>query len=208
MDADLLKIAIAVAVLLAGFAMMVVLLHGKGRKRFDRLSPAFELGTSKPTGFLGSAVGGLYRGYSCRYQIQYASQYDRGGAILQVSVTSPHQWSAELEKPGSRLLARFGLVQDLECGDADLDQHFRFAARDEGIVKPLFGNESVLAAMHLLAAGENFDNIHVRADRVDVKWSPREPQLDEDSEVLRGRLEYVTAFVVACGYPPSLPPTQ
>jgi len=207
MDSEFVKIALVVGALTGGLALMLFLLVNKGRKRADRLAPAFELGTARPAGVLGSALDGLYRGYSCRYQIRYPSQYDRGGANLKLAVTSPHQWKAEVEKPGARFLARFGLIDDLEIGDRELDEHFRFAAKEAGSLRSLFGAESVLDAMHILAASENFEGVHVRQERVDVTWSPRTSHLDEDSEVLRTRLELVTALVVACGYPPAQPPT-
>ncbi len=205
MDSEYLELALGVAVLVTGLAVVLAILGGKSRRRADRLAPAFELGTACPTGFLGSAVAGIYRGYSCRYQIQYASQYDRGGGSVRLSVSSPHQWSAEINKPGTRLLSRFGLLQDLDVGDRELDEHLRFAASEEGELRTLFASETVLNAMHVLGASENFESIHVRADRVDVKWSPRMPKLDEDPEVLRNRLDFVSELVMASGYPPSSP---
>ena len=203
MDPEFVKIAVGVAVLIGGLALMLILLLGKGRKRAEQLAPAFELGTARPTGILGSALAGLYQGYSCRYQIQYPSQYDRGGAALQLAVTSPHQWTAEVEKPGARLLSKFRLIQDLEIGDRELDEHLRFAGKDEGSLRSLFGAESVLDAMHILAASENFESIHVHPEKVAIRWSPRMPQLDENADVLRSRLELVTALIAACGYPPT-----
>jgi len=202
MDAEFVKLALVVAILAGGLAVALFLLVKKGRQRAERLGVAFELGTSRPAGVLGSAVDGLYRGFSCRYQIQYPSQYDRGGANLRFTVTSPHQWSAEVSKPGTRMLAKFGLLQDFEIGDRELDEHFRFAADEEGSLRTVFSSEAVRDAMHVLTASENFESVHVRPERVDVKWSPRMPRLDEEPETLRTRLEYVTALVVACGYPP------
>jgi len=203
MDIELFKLAFAVAFLAGGLAVVLFLLVRKGRKRAEKMGVAFELGTSKPAGVLGSAVDGLYRGYSCRYQIQYPSQYDRGGATLRFAVTSPHQWSAELSKPGTRVLAKFGLLKDFDIGDRELDEHFRFAAKEEETLRSIFGIEAVRDAMHVLAAVENFESVHVRPERIDVRWSPRVPQLDEDPETLRDRLENLTAFTLACGYPPA-----
>ena len=114
-----------------GLAVALFMLVKKGRQRAEKLGVAFDLGTSKPAGVLGSAVDGLYSGYSCRYQIQYPSQYDRGGATLRFAITSPHQWSAEVTKPGTRMLAKFGLLKDFEIGDRELDEHFRFTADEE-----------------------------------------------------------------------------
>ena len=202
MDTEIAKLAFVVAALAGGLTIVLFLLVSRGRQRAEKMGVAFDLGTSKPAGFLGTAVGGIYRGYSCRYQIQYPSQYDRGGSILRFAVTSPHQWSAEVAKPGTRIFTKFGLLKDFEIGDRELDEHFRFTADDEENLRSTFGAETVRDAMHVLTASENFENIRVRSERVDVKWSPRAPQLDEDPETLRARLESVTALVLACGYPP------
>jgi len=204
MDPDVLKIVIGAAVLTIGLSIMVVVLRSKGRHRLERLGPAFELGTSCAVGFLGSAVGGLYRGYSCRLLIQHASQYDRGGATLRLAVFSPHRWSAEIPNPGARLMVKVGLFKNLEIGDHALDEHLRFSADDEGSLLSLFGIEGVRAAMHRLVASENFESVHAHNERVDVKWSPRVANIDEDPDVLRVRLELATAFVAACSYPPQL----
>jgi len=203
MDAETAKLALVVAILIGGLAVVLFMLLNKGRQRADKLGGAFELGTSKPAGVLGSAVDGLYRGYSCRFQIQYPSQYDRGGANLRFAITSPHQWSAEVAKPGTRILAKFGLLKDFEIGDRELDEHFRFAADEEGSLRSVFGTEAVRDAMHVLTASENFESVRVRPERVDVRWSPRVPRLDEEPETLRTRLDFVTALVAACGYPPA-----
>jgi hypothetical protein len=208
MDPDFPKIAVGIVILFGGFVLAIVVLLGKGRKRAEKLAPAFELGTATPAGFLGSAIGGLYRGFSCRYQVQYASQYDRGGATLRVAAAPPHQWTAEIEKPGTRLLSRFGLVKDFEIGDRELDEHLRFAADEEGVLRSLFASEAVLDAMHVLAASENFESVQVRTGTVNIKWAPRVAKLDEDPEVVRARLEYAATLVIACGYPPVHPPAQ
>ena len=200
---EIAKLALVVAILAGGLAIALFLLLKKGRQRAEKVGVAFELGTSKPAGVLGSAVDGLYRGYSCRYQIQYPSQYDRGGANLRFAVTSPHQWSAEVAKPGTRMLAKFGLLKDFEIGDRELDEHFRFAADEEGSLRSVFGTEAVRDAIHVLTASENFESVRVRTERIDVRWSPRMPRLDEEPDTLRIRLEFVTTLVVACGYPPA-----
>jgi len=206
MDPDILKIVIGVAALAVGLGVMASVLRAKGRRRLERLGPAFELGTSRMQGFLGTVVGGLYRGYSCRLMIQYASQYDRGGAVLRVPVSSPHRWSAEISNPGARLMVKVGLFKDLEVGDHFLDERLRFSSEDEGSLSAIFGVETVRAAMHRLVCSENFESIQTRVDRVDVKWAPRATALDEDPDVLRGRLELVTALVAACSYSPRLDP--
>ena len=202
MDPEIAKLALVVAILAGGLAIALFLLLKKGRRRAEKVGVAFELGTSKPAGVLGSAVDGLYRGYSCRYQIQYPSQYDRGGANLRFAVTSPHQWSAEVAKPGTRMMAKFGLLKDFEIGDRELDEHFRFAADEEGSLRSVFGTEAVRDAIHVLTASENFESVRVRTERIDVRWSPRMPRLDEEPDTLRIRLEFVTALTLACGYPP------
>ena len=156
METEILKMALVATVLVGVLALAAVVLLGKGRRRAERLAPAFELGTAKPTGFLANSISGLYRGFSCRYLVQYASQYDRGGATLRLSVESPHQWSAEVERPGARMLTKFGLLEDFEIGHRDLDDHLRFAGPDEGVLRSLFGMDKVLDQMHILAASENF----------------------------------------------------
>ncbi len=203
MDPEIAKLALVVATLTGGLAVVLFILVNKGRQRAATLGVAFELGTSKAAGVLGSAVDGLYRGYSCRYQIQYPSQHDRGGANLRFTVTSPHQWSAEVTKPGTRMLAKFGLLKDFEIGDRELDEHFRFAGDEEENLRSVFGTAAVRDAMHVLTASENFESIRVRPERVDVRWSPRMPRLDEEPETLRTRLEFVATLVSACGYPPA-----
>jgi hypothetical protein len=209
MGQEYLPLALVVALLTGGLVFAVYLLLRTGRRRAERLAVAFELGTSRPAGILGSAVDGLFRGYSCRYQIHYPSQYDRGGASLRLMVSTPHQWIAEVAKPGTRLLTRFGLLKDLEIGERELDEHFRFASEDENRLRSLFATEAVRDAMHVLTASENFESIRVRPERVDIRWSPRTPQLDEEPEALRARLEFATTLVVACGYPPAhYPPSN
>jgi hypothetical protein len=203
MEPEIAKLALVVTILASGLAVALYLLVRTGRRRAEKLGVAFELGTSKPAGVLGSAVDGLYRGYSCRYQIQYPSQHDRGGANLRFAVTSPHQWSAELTKPGTRMLTKFGLLKDFEIGDRELDEQFRFAADEEASLRSVFGTEAVRAAMHVLTSSENFESVRVRPERVDTRWSPRMPRLDEEPETLRTRLDLVTALVSACGYPPA-----
>jgi hypothetical protein len=203
MDPELLKIVLIVAALTAGLVLALVILRARGHRRAERLGAAFELGTSRSAGFLGSALEGLYRGYSCRYQVQYASQYDRGGARLRLAIGSPHRWSAEVLNPGNRMLARLGLISNLEIGDSELDERLRFAAAAEGDLLAVFGSGSVREAMRALASSDNFESARVRGDRIDVRWAPRAPQLDENAEVLRVRLELVTTLLAACAYPPS-----
>jgi len=206
MDSEILKIVIGAATLGVGLGVMVVVLRSRGRRRLERLGPAFELGTSRVEGFLGTRVGGIYRGYSCSLLIQHASQYDRGGAALRVAASSPHRWSAQIPNPSARLMVKVGLVKDLDVGDHFLDERLRFSAEDEGSLSSLFGIEAVRATMHQLIGSENFESIQTSEDTVEVKWSPRVASLDEDPGVLRARLELVTGFVTACSYSPRLDP--
>ena len=90
--------------------VIAVVLHHKARRRAEQLAPAFELGTVRPAGPLSSGITGLYRGYTCRYTIQYPTQYDRGSALLRIELHSPYRWSAERANVGARLLVRIGLV--------------------------------------------------------------------------------------------------
>jgi hypothetical protein len=174
------------------------------RKRLERLSPAFELGTCRPAGTFGTAVEGLYKGYTCRYTIQYASQYDPGGALLRINATGTHRWSAELANTGSRLLVKFGLAKDFDIGDRVLDERFRFSADDEAALQSVFGTESARDAMHTLAATDNFKGVGAREERVDFRWAPRSRALDEDTDTVRFRLETATNFAGACNLTPRL----
>jgi hypothetical protein len=208
MDTDILVVslaALAVVFLLGGFAAYV---RHSGRKRLDTLSPAFELGTTRLVGPLGNTVEGLYQGYTCRYTVRHPTQHDRGGANIRLFASSPHSWSAEVDTPGSRFFVKVGLLKDLEIGDHDLDQRLRFSASDESAVRSIFGVGGVRTAMHALADSENFAGVGTREGRIDVKFEPRAPELDDDPEALRARLDLAVALVVACGYPPAhRPPT-
>jgi hypothetical protein len=206
MEPDVLKIVIGAAGVVVGLGVMAVVLRSRARHRLERLGPAFELGTSRAEGFLGTRVGGIYRGYSCSVLIQHPSQYDRGGASLRVAVSSPDTWSAEAPNPGARLMVKVGLFKDFDVGDRFLDERLRFSTEDEGSLRSRFGTEAVRSAMHRLIGSENFESVHTREDRIDVKWSPRVAALDDDPEVLRNRLELVTELIAACSYPPRLDP--
>ncbi len=202
------QLALVVAALTGGLSLTVYLLLRKGQRRAELLGPAFELGTSGHGGLFRGAVDGVYRGYSCRYLVQYPSQYDRGGVTLKMSIAAPGRWTAGIEKPGSRLLARIGLVEDFEIGDRELDALLRFAGSDQGSLRSLLGTESVRNALRALATSENFERVHVHPERVDIRWSPRVRRLDEDPDALRVRLELVTNLLTACGYPPATPAAQ
>ena len=60
MDSEITKLALVVALLAGGLSVGLFMLVQKGRQRANKLGLAFELGTSKAAGVLGSAVDGLY----------------------------------------------------------------------------------------------------------------------------------------------------
>ena len=204
MQNDFLPVIGFVATGIVVLAVIAVVLHRKAQRRAEQLGPAFELGTVRPAGPLSSGIAGLYRSYTCRYTIQYPSQYDRGGALLRIELHSPYRWSAERANVGSRVLVKIGLVTDLTIGDRELDEHFRFSADHEESLRSVFAVEKARESLHLLVADENFDSIGVRSEHMDIKWSPRNPKLDDDPDILRARLESGTAFAAVCGYSPRL----
>lgn len=199
-----------IIVLAAGLAIVAVpvaaatVIHRIARRRRERLAPAFELGTCRGAGPLGTIVEGLYRGYSCRYAVQHASQYNPGGASVRLAATSPVAWSAQLADAGSRLMVKVGLLKDVEVGADEFDQRLRFTAEEEGALRSLVGTETVRSALGALLASPNFAAVRVRADRLEARWVPRSPSLDEDPEVLRFRLEAVVTLAGACGCSPRL----
>jgi hypothetical protein len=204
MDQEFLPVAIMIAVGVAAAVAIIAFIRRRGQRLHDRLGPAFELGTSKPLRLFGAGIEGLYRGYSSQYVIQYASQHDRGGAGLRCDATSAITWSAERPRPGTRLLVTIGVLKDIETGDPELDQNFRFTSSDGGSLRSLVAIDSVRRALLQLGASENFESVRVRADRVDFKWSPRAAALDEDSDTLGRRLHAAIELMVACGLPPRL----
>jgi hypothetical protein len=204
MTPDDLFAAIAVAVVLIGVAIAVVMIRRVGRKRFIRLAPAFDFGTCRMVGPFGTVVAGLYRGFTCRYTIHPASQHSPGGASLRIGVNGAGKWSADVAGAGSRLLVTVGLLQDLEIGDPDLDQRMRFTADDESGLRSLFGTDHVRTAFRGVLATEKFSGIRCRSDRLEARWSPRDRRLDEDGETLRSRLEAAAGLAAACGYMPRM----
>lgn len=204
MTFDDLFAAVAVAIVLAGVTVAVVLLRRSARKRHEQLSPAFELGTSRMVGPFGMTLEGLYRGYTCRYTLQPASQNNPGGATVRIYVTGAPRWSAELTTAGTKLMVRMGLMKDLVIGDPDLDSSLRFAADDESVLRSTFAIEAVRTAFRTVIETLNFAGVRSSADRVEVRWVPRQRDLDENVEVLRHRLEVAVNLVAGCGYPPRL----
>ncbi len=197
-----------IAPLLAAVGVLVavglgVLLRRSARHRVDALAAAFEAGTAHTVGLLASTVAGIFRGYVCRYTIQPRSQYNPGGATLRVDVTSPLEWSASRQDAGARIMAGLGILKDIRLGDEELDA-LRIASRDESALRSTLGQESVRSALRDLMRTAGFHSISVRSDRALARWSPRRPELDENVEVVRRRLEATVAVLAACGDPPRM----
>jgi len=198
-------VVVALAVGAAVLAIVVVLvLRRGGRRRMETLAPAFELGTTRLGGPFGYSIEGLYQGYPCRYSIEQRSQYSPGGANLRIRAISQQQWSMGIHDVGSQLMVRVGILKDFQIGDSELDERFRFSGADQTMVMSVFAAEPVRMAIRALTGTENFNSVTVRPDRIDVKWSPRDPDLDENPEVLRSRLAVATKLTTACGYPPQI----
>ena len=62
---------------------------------------------------------------------------------------------------------------------------------------------NLIPGKYQMTDSENFEGVGVREGRIDVKFAPRAPELDDDPEALRARLDLAVALVVACGYPPA-----
>jgi hypothetical protein len=171
-------------------------------KRLEQLSPAFELGTAKMAGSFSNAVDGIYRGYKCRYRVEYASQYSPGGAVLQVVATSLSTWSVAVSDGASRLFSRIGLMQDLDIGDENLDERLRFSAADPGFLTTSLSTGAARSALTKLVDQPNFKNAEVTTQRLQIQWRPRNKQLDEDPDAVRRRLEIAVELLTALGMPP------
>jgi len=198
-------VVVALAVGAAVLAIAVVMmLRRRGRRRMETLAPAFELGTTRLGGPFGYSIEGLYQGYPCRYSIEQRSQYSPGGAALRVRAISHQQWAAGVRDAGSQLMVRIGILKDQPIGDAALDQQLRFSATDDAVIMTVFAAESARAAVRTLTGTENFNSVTVRRDRVDIKWNPRDPDLDENPDAVRTRLAATAALLAACGYPPQI----
>jgi len=206
MNHDDLFAALAIAAVLIGVAIAAVLMRRYGRRLLEKLSPAFDFGTCRRVGLFVFAAEGLYRGFTCRYSIEPASQYNPGGASLRLAVNATGRWSAEVVGVGTRLMVSAGILQNLEIGDPDLDQRLRFTADDESGLRSLFGAEHVRTALREVVTTENFARVRCRADRMEARWSPRDRRLDEDLENLRRRLEATENLAVACGCVPRMGP--
>ena len=203
LDDPMVVIALTVGATLLVIVVVLLLRRG-GRRRLETLAPAFELGTTRIGGPFGYSIEGLYQGYPCRYSIEQRSQYSPGGATLRVRAISHQQWSAGVKDVGSQLMVRVGLLKDYQIGDSELDEQLRFSSTDEAAVMTVFAAEATRRAIRSLSLSENFNSITVRPDRADIKWNPRDPDLDENPEMVRSRLATATALLAACGYPPQI----
>ena len=186
----------------AVIALIVAAIRSAGRRRLELLGPAFELGTARVPGALSTSVEGVFQGYTCRCTIEQRSQYSPGGAALRILASSPLQWNAAKQDIGSRLMAQIGLLKDVMIGDEELDEKLRFSGSDEASMLTVFGQEHTREALRELAGSDNFASITVRNQRVDIKWAPRKPELDDDPDALRRRLTVAVDLLAACGYPP------
>jgi hypothetical protein len=197
-------VAVIAAVVVVAFGVVFALARRSTRSRLEKVVPAFELGTTRLVGTITSSLEGIFQGFTCRYTIENPSQHNPGGATLRVSAVSTVQWSAAVEDFGSRLMARLGLLKDIEIGDAEVDDRVRFSSRDDIAFTGLFGQERPREAIRRLAAAENFSSITVRGDRTDVKWAPRNAGLDENADAVRARMEDVIELLSASGSSPSV----
>jgi len=199
---DVTLMTLIAAGILAVVAIGLFLMRRHAQRLHDRLAPAFEPGTTRRASTVPPAVEGLFHGYVCRYGIEQRSQYSAGGANLRIRVASSLNWSASRNDAGSRLLASIGILKDLAIGDEELDRRLRLSAGDAPMLLSLLGQERTRAALRALADTEGFASIRVRAQRADLKWTPRRPELDEDPSVLRRRLSAAVDLLAACGCPP------
>jgi len=199
---DTTMMTLIAAGLLALVAIGLVFVRRHAQRLHDRLAPAFELGTTRRASTVPPAVEGLFHGYTCRYGIEQRSQYSAGGATLRIRASSPLKWSASRKGVGSAVLASIGILKDIAIGDEELDRGLRLAAGDAPTLRSLFGQQRTRNALRALADSEGFASMAVRAQRADVKWAPRRPELDENPEVLRRRLSAAVDLLAACGCPP------
>jgi hypothetical protein len=204
MDPQLIPIAVTVAVATVILGAIALFLRRKGQRLTEQLGPAFELGTTRQLGPFASGLEGQYRGFSCRYLVQLASQYDRGGATLRVDAASAFAWSVERGQGSTKLLVSIGVLEDVEVGDIELDERYRFATDDQPSLLALMGTDTVRTALRDLGQTDNFESLRVRPERTEIKWSPRDPALDENPEELRRRLDTVAALLTAAGSTPRL----
>jgi hypothetical protein len=94
------------------------------------------------------------------------------------------------------------VLRDIDVGYQDPDFRLRFAGDDAAALQSLFSSEVVRVSFREVHATDNFSGVRLDTHGFEVRWSPRDPKLDEDPSILRRRLEVVTRFASACGYPP------
>lgn len=203
LDESTIVLLVAVAVA-AALALVVVGIRRAGQRRLETLGPAFELGTARVSGALSTGVAGLYKGYTCQYTVEQRSQYTPGGATLRVSASSPLQWAVSRQDMGSRLMTQIGLLKNVAIGDVELDARLRFSGSDAASLVSVFGLERTRSPLRGLSDTENFASVTVRNQRVDVKWAPRNPSLDDNPDALRRRLAGAIDLLTACGIPPAM----
>ena len=101
-------------------------------------------------------------------------------------------------------MTQIGLLKDVTVGDEELDGRLRFSGADATTLVSLFGQDRTRAALRTLSGTENFASVAVRDRRVDVKWAPRRPDLDDEPDALRLRLAAAIDLLAACGFPPTM----
>lgn len=190
--------------LAAVIGLVLVAVRRAGRRRLERFGPAFELGTARLPSALSSSIEGLHQGYTCRYTIEQRSQYSPGGATLRIAASSPLRWTASKQDIGSRLMTQIGLLKNVAIGDEELDERLRFSGADATSLVSLFGQERTRSALRTLSSTENFASVSVRDRRIDVKWAPRKPDLDDAPDALQHRLGVAVDLLAACGFPPAM----
>jgi hypothetical protein len=188
----------------AAAVLIVVATRKAGQRRLEQLGPAFELGTATLSGGLSTGVEGIYQGYTCRYTIEQRSQYSPGGATLRIGASSPLQWTASKADMGSRLMTSLGILKDVDIGDEELDERLRFAGSDQTSLLTVFGQTRTRESLRELSRSKNFGSVTVRDRQTEIKWAPRDPELDDNPDILRQRLTMATDLLAACAYPPSM----
>ncbi|MCP4898943.1 MAG: hypothetical protein GY906_18385 [bacterium] len=201
-DRTIVILAAAAAVLVP--FVVIAISRKTSQRRLERIGPAFELGTARLAGKLGGAIEGIYRGYTCNYRIEPASQYSPGGAVLRVKAASPIKWSAAVSDAASRMLNRIGFLQDVEIGDQVLDERLRFSSSDPGFLVSALQAPASREALSHLVGQTNFKGLDTGPNHLQAQWRPRNKSLDEDPDQVRGRLDAVVELLLALGIPPAL----
>lgn len=194
-----------VVVAVVGFVAAVAVGRAVSARRLGKVLPAFEPGTARVAGLLAPRAEGVVSGFRFAYRPIPRSNNSPGGARATAWVSAvPCRFEASRMGPGGAVLLRLGLVRDIEIGDPELDRGLRFSAREETVLRSVFGGESAREALRRLAATPHFRSVAVRDDRVVVIWAPRDPAHDEDPAGVRARLMAVVELLSALGVAPSL----